>query len=157
MLQCPQCQKPLRDLARRCPSCQADLDLLVDYVGHMRGGLARALDLTKAGELDQAVWAYLEVLEVDPDNAVAKKQVAKVATAVRQFDLAASSRQASGNASRRQTKWLPASRLVYLWLAVVLLAAFIIGYVIGSGANYSEVEPLEQPPLKAKDSNSLLG
>ena len=38
------------------------------------------------GELGDAVWKYLEVLEVDPDNAVARRQVGRVATAVRQFD-----------------------------------------------------------------------
>src|ERR1700751_1411872 len=90
---CPQCKKPLRELVRRCPSCQADLDLLVDYVTHLQGGIERAESLTKSGELGQAVWAYLEILEVDPDNAAAKKQVAQVATAVRQFDRAAPGRQ----------------------------------------------------------------
>src|SRR5262249_36230041 len=86
MPSCPQCNKPLRELVRRCPSCQADLDLLVDYVSHLQGGLERAENLTRAGELGQAVWAYLEVLEVDPDNAPAKRQVGQVAAAVRQFD-----------------------------------------------------------------------
>ena len=42
MPKCPQCTKPLRDISRRCPSCQADLDLLVDYVSHLQGGLQRA-------------------------------------------------------------------------------------------------------------------
>src|SRR5436305_10480758 len=86
MPNCPQCTKPLREFTRRCPSCQADLDLLVDYVSHLQGGLERAENLVRAGELGQAVWAYLEVLEVDPDNPVARRQVAQVATAVRQFD-----------------------------------------------------------------------
>src|SRR5438128_759978 len=86
MPQCPQCKKQLRELVRRCPTCQADLDLLVDYVSHLNGGLERAENLTRAGELGQAFWAYLEVLEVDPDNTPAKKQVGQVVTAVRQFD-----------------------------------------------------------------------
>src|SRR4051812_13283843 len=86
MLQCPQCTKPLRELLRRCPSCQADLDLLVDYASNLQGGLQRAENLTRAGELDKAVWAYLEVLEVDPDNPAARRQVSQVVTAVRQFD-----------------------------------------------------------------------
>ena len=68
MPQCPQCKKPLRELVRRCPSCQADLDLLVDYVSHLNGGLERAENLTRAGELGQAFWAYMEILEVDPDK-----------------------------------------------------------------------------------------
>ena len=86
MPNCPQCTKPLREFTRRCPSCQADLDLLVDYVSHLQGGLERAENLVKAGELGQAIWAYLEVLEVDPDNPVARRQVGVVVTAVRQFD-----------------------------------------------------------------------
>src|SRR5258708_10571803 len=93
MLQCPQCTKPLRELVRRCPTCQADLDLLVDYVSHLQGGLQRAENLTRAGELGQAVWAYLEILEVDPDNGPAKRQVSQVATAVRQFDTTAPRRR----------------------------------------------------------------
>ena len=68
MPKCPQCTKPLREITRRCPSCQADLDLLVDYVSHLQGGLAARRISIKAGELGQAIWAYLEVLEVDPDN-----------------------------------------------------------------------------------------
>ena len=86
MPNCPQCTKPLRDFTRRCPSCQADLDLLVDYVSHLHGGLERAENLVKAGELGQAIWAYLEVLEVDPDNPQARKQIGMIVTAVRQFD-----------------------------------------------------------------------
>jgi hypothetical protein len=158
MAQCPQCQKSLGELTRRCPSCQADLDLLVDYVSYLRGGLERAQELTKAGELSQAVWAYLEVLEIDPDNAVAKKQVAKVATAVRQFDLAAVERQwLSRNGSQNKSNKPLANRLVYLCLAALVLAAFTIGYVLGSAANYPEADPTDRPPLKAKDNNSLLG
>src|SRR6266566_4761933 len=93
MPQCPQCTKPLRELVRRCPTCQADLGLLLDYVSHLSGGLERAENLTRAGELGQAVWAYLEVLEVDPDNAAARRQVTQVATAVRQFDFTAPGRR----------------------------------------------------------------
>src|SRR6516162_7348409 len=66
MLKCPQCTKPLRELSRHCPTCKADLDLLVDYVSNLQGGLERAESFVRAGELAQAVWAYLEVLEVDP-------------------------------------------------------------------------------------------
>src|ERR1700741_233249 len=90
---CPQCNKNLVELTRRCSSCQADLDLLVDYVSHLQGGLERADNLTRAGELAQAVWAYLEVLEVDPDNPTARRQVGQVATAVRQFDQTAPGRR----------------------------------------------------------------
>src|SRR5436190_18816662 len=83
---CPQCTKPLRELSRRCPSCQADLDLLVDFVSHLKGGLQRAENLTRAGELGQAIWAYLEVLDTEPDNGPARRQIAQVATAGSRFD-----------------------------------------------------------------------
>ena len=79
---CPQCTKPLREFSRRCPSCQADLDLLVDYVSQLQGGLERAENLTHSGELGKAFWAYLEVLETDPDNAAARRQVGQVVTAI---------------------------------------------------------------------------
>src|SRR6187399_211727 len=93
MPKCPQCSKPLRDLVRRCPSCQADLDLLVDYVSHLQGGLQRAENLVRAGELAEAVWAYLEVLETDPDNGPARRQIGRVVTAVRRFDLSTPARR----------------------------------------------------------------
>src|SRR5438552_7525758 len=128
MPQCPQCNKPLRELVRRCPSCQADLDLLVDYVSHLRGGLERAEELTKAGELGQAVWAYLEILEVDPDNTAAKKQVAQVATAVRQFDTAAPGRRwlsqtRDGAAAPPSAVWR-----IYLGVGALVLLAFLMGF-----------------------------
>src|SRR3954453_4856372 len=90
---CPQCNKTLRELVRRCPTCQADLDLLVDYVSHLNGGLQRAENLAKAGELGEAVWAYLEVLETDPDNGPARQQVGRVVAAVRKFDLSTPARR----------------------------------------------------------------
>src|SRR5579885_1848120 len=86
MLTCPMCKKSVRRPARECPSCRTDLSLLVNYVEDLQEGLVRAEALTRAGELGEAVWAYLAVLEVDPDNAEAKRQVGQVAAAVRQFD-----------------------------------------------------------------------
>src|SRR2546426_12260165 len=94
MAQCPQCSKKLVELTPRCPTCQADLGLLLDYVSHLSGGLERAENLTRAGELGQAVWAYLEGLEVDPDNTAARRPVPPDATAVRQFDF-----------TRARTRW----------------------------------------------------
>src|SRR5208282_1779608 len=90
---CPQCTKPLREFSRRCPSCQADLDLLVDFVSQLQGGIERAENLARDGELGKAFWAYLEVLETDPDNVAARKQVGQVVTAVRQFDRVAPGRR----------------------------------------------------------------
>jgi hypothetical protein len=94
MMTCPNpsCGKALPALMRACPSCQADLSLLVDYVDQLHNALDRAGKLTRAGELAKAVWAYLEVLEVDPANPAARSQVAQVAAAVRQFDRTAPAR-----------------------------------------------------------------
>src|SRR5262249_41920797 len=82
MLTCPMCKKKLRGLEKECVNCKTDVSLLVDYVENLQEGLVRAEALTKAGELGEAVWAYLEVLEVDPDNTTAKRQVGQVVTAV---------------------------------------------------------------------------
>jgi hypothetical protein len=93
MLTCPMCKKPVRGLLKECPSCRADLGLLVDYVENLDHGLERAAALVRECQLGPAVWAYLEVLEVDPDNPEARRQVGQVVTAVRQFDRAAPQRR----------------------------------------------------------------
>src|SRR5205085_5386333 len=150
MPKCPQCSKPLRELVRRCPSCQADLDLLVDYVSHLQGGLQRAENLTRSGELGQAFWAYLEVLEVDPDNAAAKRQVGQVAAAVRQFDGVAPGRrwlsQIHGQEPIDPEKEKLRRYLRWILLCAALVAVFSIGYLLGSFAwntvgNDGEREP----------------
>jgi hypothetical protein len=154
MPSCPQCNKPLTELTRQCPTCRADLDLLVEYVSGLTGSLYRAEHLTRAGELGAAMWAYLEVLEVDPDNPVARKQVGQVATAVRQFD-----RTAPG---RRWAQGLPpnvddeATPLV-VWLrrgAIVaaLFLTFVLGFacattMIGVDAQPSDTKPASNKPL----------
>ena len=86
MLTCPMCKKGVREDHRECPTCRTDLGLLVDYLADLDGTLEKADEYTRRGELGQAVLAYLQVLEVDPDNPEAKRQIAQVVTAVRQFD-----------------------------------------------------------------------
>ena len=136
MPNCPQCTKPLRDFTRRCPSCQADLDLLVDYVSHLQGGLERAENLVKAGELGQAIWAYLEVLEVDPDNPQARKQIGMIVTAVRQFDTVMP--------GRRWANGLPpiAPPTPRPWWHWAIAAAAVI-MALGLGILAGRMEPLE--------------
>jgi hypothetical protein len=136
------CKKSLRGLQKQCASCKTDLTLLVNYVESLDDGLVRAESLTRAGHLAEAVWAYLEVLEVDPDNEIARQQVGRVVTAVRHFDRLAQGRrwlsQLHKQASYRQ--WLhswgaegsPPRLFNWAVWALVILAALLVGYYIGS-------------------------
>jgi hypothetical protein len=153
MLTCPLCKKSLPALDRRCRTCQTDVSLLVDYVGHLQDGLTRAEAHTRRGELGEAVWAYLDVLDVDPDNATARRQVGQVAAAVRQFDRAAARSwrrlERKGAIMRFFTGlgldgegrgWLVAA----LWTGVALLAL-----VVGYGLGYHQGSRQEATPDKA--------
>lgn len=154
MPKCPQCGKPLREFSRRCPSCQADLDLLVDYVSNLQGGLERAEAYTREGELGKAFWAYLQVLETDPDNTVARRQIGQVVTAVRQFD-----RVTPGLC------WLsgadePGGFQLWLFLGlatILIVLAFSIGYILGYGlpssANNDEAGKPGPPPANNRMGN----
>jgi hypothetical protein len=135
------CKKKLRGLERECGNCRTDVSLLVDYVENLREGLVQAEALTRQGELGEAVWAYLSVLEVDPDNATARKQVGKVATAIRQFDRTAPGRRWAKklHSKNRIRRWIaswsedPESSSILggvLWFLVVF-GALMIGYIIG--------------------------
>src|SRR5437588_12420067 len=93
MLKCPMCEKSVPEHEKTCGKCGTDVSLLVRYVDDLEDSLQQADALTSRGELGDAVWKYLEVLEVDPDNTVARKQVGRVATAVRQFDQQAPGRR----------------------------------------------------------------
>jgi hypothetical protein len=143
------CKKSVPETARFCPRCSTDLSLLSDYVNHLQVGLERADELTRQGQLGEAVWAYLEVLEVDPENATARKQVGSVATAVRQFDRAAPGRRWLEKLRRqaRFRKWLDAwdayrslrvAAFVVAGIAV-LLGAFTLGYYCGASQHTTEV------------------
>jgi hypothetical protein len=132
MHRCPQCNKPLPELVRRCPSCQADLDLLVDLQGQMRGKLDRAEALTRQGELGQAMWTYLEVLEADPGNPAARKQIAHVATAVRQFDLSSPARRWASGMPVPESWWEKQGKVVTAFVAALALG-LLVGLVIGRG------------------------
>jgi hypothetical protein len=156
---CPQCTKALAELSRECPYCKADLELLVDYVGQLQTGLERAEKLTREGELGQAVWAYLSVLEVDPDNPVARRQVGQVATAVRQFDRTAPGRRWLARV-RGEGDDEPAAGRLARWLRVGLAAAlvavaFVLGFAWGSGHGEGDggagrPTPTPQPTITGK-------
>jgi hypothetical protein len=159
MLTCPMCKKKLRGLEKECLNCKADVSLLVDYVENLREGLVKAEGYTRAGKLGEAVWAYLAVLEVDPDNATARKQVGSVATAVRQFDETAPGRRwltklhkqkrfkrwmASWNESGEAGGWLSAG-LTFL----LVLGALFVGYVIGA----QTMPPIGETPGQVKNDD----
>jgi hypothetical protein len=146
MPRCPQCNKNLVEITPRCPSCQADLSLLVDYVGNLQSGLNRAEDLTRAGELGKAMWAYLEVLEVDPDNPAARRQVGQVATAVRQFDVTVPGRRWAQGLGP-----LPEGADVKTWLriglgVVLMMLAFGLGFLVGTSQDDVPADPKSKAP-----------
>ena len=122
MLTCPMCKKVLEPAATPCPRCRADLSLLVDYMSNLDEHLQKADEALKAGELGDAVWAYLNVLETDPDHSLARRQVSKVATAVRHFDEAR-----SGGRQR----WMMIGIAAAVVVAVLLGAVFYLGYYLG--------------------------
>ena len=124
MLTCPMCKKALDTDTARCPRCRADLTLLVQFMSNLEEHLTKADAALKAGELGDAVWAYLNVLETDPDHAVAKSHVSKVATAVRQFD----------EAKRGGMRHMFLIGVGAALIGVLLLgSAFGLGYVMGEG------------------------
>jgi hypothetical protein len=151
MPQCPQCTKPLVELSRTCPSCRADLELLVDYVNSLQVSLVRAEQLTRAGELGLATWAYLEVLETDPDNPTARRQVGQIATAVRQFDRTAPGRRWAQGLSPEPER--PPAILGWIkvgLVAVVVMLAFGLGMFLGAGGGLPDAPTA--PPDTKKDN-----
>lgn len=159
MLTCPMCKKTVRPISgRECPTCRTDLSLLVDYVDHVEEGLARADALTREGELGEAVWAYLAVLETDPDNPTARRQVGQVAAAVRQFDRIAVGRRMMDRLRRRARfrqwaeGWTDEGRgsmgAVLVVAALAVVAAFIFGVLLGLQSVPPTPSPTPTSPLR---------
>jgi hypothetical protein len=166
MLTCPNptCRKPIATLERECPRCRTDLSLLVDYVDHLQDGLTRAEALTRAGELGDAVWAYLGVLEVDPDNATARRQVGQVVTAVRQFDRAQPGRRWMRRIEReaRFRNWLHSladggSCLSTAIWALIIFGTLVLGYVIGATSGPPREQPGEEKSAPIQPEKNRAG
>jgi hypothetical protein len=150
MLTCPMCKKPVAGALKHCQRCGTDVTLLVDYVAHLEDGLGRAEALTREGKLGEAVWAYLTVLEVDPDNPAARRQVGQVATAVRQFDEASPGRRWLRRLRRqaRPHDWMAswhdgrmnweAVMTVGLLVLAALACGFLLGYHVGHQRSSTE-------------------
>src|SRR5262249_8935584 len=110
---------------------------------------------TRAGELAQAMWTYLQVLEVDPDNAVARRQVGMVATAVRQFD-----RVAPGRRWLRKVRdeagwpveedgdrsWLQITARVGVAAAVAFMLGCLLGLHLAAEETSTDAPRQEQQP-----------
>lgn len=161
MLTCPMCKKGLDKLEKECPTCKADLTLLKEYVENLNASVASAEDQLRQGKLGESVWKYLEVLEVDPQNAIARRQIGQVVTAVRHFDRTASKEwMARLSKHDRFRRWVRAQGQHFFfristWISIVLiLLAFALGWILcerfgdqvpfkvwSSGARDSQISP----------------
>lgn len=149
-MQCPMCKKKLMGNEQECPYCRCDVSLLSDYVNNLQEGLREAEEFTRKGELGEAIWSYLSVLELDPDNPTARQQIGRVVTAVRQFDLMSPASRLARRLRFRhymglmgevgdEQRWIPLRWMPYVWwgLAALLLAGltgmvgFVLGYLVG--------------------------
>jgi hypothetical protein len=154
------CKKTVRGRAKECPTCRTDLAILVDYLSDLEGGLERAESKTRAGQLGEAVWAYLQVLEVDPDNPTARQQIGQVVTAVRQFDEVTPGRQWVARV-RRQAQWrrwrediTDLSPRGWITLVVIFLLMVVMLF-IGYGWGWKDAQPtpeVETPATQPKDT-----
>ncbi len=168
MITCPMCKKKLRGMEKECLNCRTDVSLLVHYVEDLREGLARAEALTRDGELGDAVWAYLAVLEVDPDNATARRQVGQVATAVRQFDRSAPGRRWRSKLQKqtRFRRWMAnwdsegdgtSGLLSSLLWGLLIFAALMIGYVIGYHSTSMPGNASPEPKMEKQEKSTTPG
>jgi hypothetical protein len=149
------CKKTVRGTAKECPTCRTDLAILVDYMSDLDSSLEKAEAKTRAGELGEAIWAYLQVLEVDPDNPEAKRQVGQVVTAVRQFDEVTPGRRWVDRLRRqaRARRWAedvrdmtPRGWLALAGAMLVAVAVLFIGFAWG----YQAAQPLPPAPTSTE-------
>jgi hypothetical protein len=149
------CKKTVRGTAKECPTCRTDLAILVDYMSDLDSSLEKAEAKTRAGELGEAIWAYLQVLEVDPDNPEAKRQVGQVVTAVRQFDEVTPGRRWLDRLRRqaRTRRWVEDIQDMtprgWLALTAALLLAVVV-LLVGFAWGYQAAQPLPPAPTSTE-------
>ncbi len=154
MSQCPQCNREFTELPKECPACKTDLTLLVDHTQQLTLGLGKAEEWTRSGELAKATWAYLAVLEVDPNNPKARKQISRIATAVRQFDTTSPKKRWSlALGTEKNRSWI--GWLLVAVLVLLLPVAFAAGFYFGGQEGGDGGDP--PPPIKKPGDDDLMG
>jgi len=117
MLTCPVCKKQLADPAPQCPRCQADLSVLADLMKDVRTLLDKAAAQARDGQLGAAVKTYLDVLDVDPANAVAHAALGDVLTVIR-------------GAERVRRRVRPEHVLIALLVVALAINSVVLGWLL---------------------------
>jgi hypothetical protein len=110
------CKTELPAPTPRCPRCQTDLSLLADFVTDLKTLLDKADAHRRGGEIALAVQAYLNVLEVDPSNSVARDTVGPALIAARTIE----------RMSQPRERLIRVSQVMMLF--AVVAGAFLVGY-----------------------------
>ena len=117
MLTCPVCKKQLADPSPQCPRCQADLSVLADVMKDVQALVDKAAAQARDGQLGAAVKTYLDVLDVDPANAVALAALGDVVTAIR-------------GAERVRRRVRPEHVLIALLVIALTINSIVLGWLL---------------------------